>query len=207
MAFRKNGHAAQIKKFLGFAYTEEDTLKFDELYNLMPVTQDTLQEMKTGGKHQDLAPFFALLPQARFYPLSDTSWDAVSAEIKKSGGSAVNDDRPRSRATCRRRPSRPRPTSSRPGPSAAELRARAQTAAPTQKLPGPDPSMKDPRLQLTTTPDSQPLTVGINNFIGNYTVQCNYLSAGPGVAVLPVVVPFGLIERKVVSGLTASSVT
>ncbi|MET9617867.1 carbohydrate ABC transporter permease [Kitasatospora indigofera] len=61
-------------------------------------------------------------------------------------------------------------------------------------------------LRLTTVPDSQPLTVGINNFIGNYTVQWNYLFAGSVVAILPVVVLFGLIEGKVVSGLTAGSV-
>lgn len=61
-------------------------------------------------------------------------------------------------------------------------------------------------LRLTTLPESQPLTVGINNFIGNYTVQWNYLFAGSVVAILPVVVLFALIERQVVSGLTAGSV-
>ncbi|MFJ1709477.1 carbohydrate ABC transporter permease [Kitasatospora sp. NPDC088346] len=61
-------------------------------------------------------------------------------------------------------------------------------------------------LTLSTVPSSQPLTVGINNFIGNYTVQWNYLFAGSVVAILPVVVLFALIERQVVSGLTAGSV-
>ncbi|WP_441249295.1 carbohydrate ABC transporter permease [Kitasatospora sp. McL0602] len=61
-------------------------------------------------------------------------------------------------------------------------------------------------LRLTTVPDSQPLTVGINNFIGNYTVQWNYLFAGSVVAILPVVILFAFIERQVVSGLTAGSV-
>ncbi|MEV4616709.1 carbohydrate ABC transporter permease [Kitasatospora sp. NPDC049258] len=61
-------------------------------------------------------------------------------------------------------------------------------------------------LTLSTVPNSQPLTVGINNFIGNYTVQWNYLFAGSVVAILPVVVLFALIERQVVSGLTAGSV-
>ncbi|WP_441246928.1 extracellular solute-binding protein [Kitasatospora sp. McL0602] len=92
MAFKKNGHREQVKKFLDFAYSKENTLKFDELYNLMPVTQDTLRDMTGNPAHKDLAPFFALLPSASFYPLGDTSWDAVSAEIKKSGGSAVKDD-------------------------------------------------------------------------------------------------------------------
>ncbi|MED7948392.1 extracellular solute-binding protein [Streptomyces sp. BE20] len=91
MAFKDNGHKEQVRTFLDFAYSKENTLKFDEMYDLMPVTEDTLQEMTGNGKHQDLEPFFSLLPNAVFYPLGDTAWDAVSAEIKKSGGTAVSD--------------------------------------------------------------------------------------------------------------------
>ncbi|MFJ2187165.1 carbohydrate ABC transporter permease [Kitasatospora sp. NPDC087861] len=61
-------------------------------------------------------------------------------------------------------------------------------------------------LTLSTAPKSQPLTVGINGFIGNYTVEWNYLFAGSVVAIVPVVVLFAVIERHVVSGLTAGSV-
>ncbi|MFW6690241.1 carbohydrate ABC transporter permease [Streptomyces sp. MAR4 CNX-425] len=61
-------------------------------------------------------------------------------------------------------------------------------------------------LTLMTEPEKQPLTVGINNFIGNYTVEWNYLFAASVVAILPVVVLFAFIERHVVSGLTAGSV-
>ncbi|MDD9375895.1 carbohydrate ABC transporter permease [Streptomyces sp. ZAF1911] len=61
-------------------------------------------------------------------------------------------------------------------------------------------------LTLSTIPENQPLTVGINSFIGNYTVQWNYLFAGSVIAIVPVVILFALIERKVVSGLTAGSV-
>ncbi|MCX4750409.1 carbohydrate ABC transporter permease [Kitasatospora sp. NBC_01287] len=61
-------------------------------------------------------------------------------------------------------------------------------------------------LTLSTVPSSQPLTVGINSFIGDYTVQWNYLFAGSVIAILPVVVLFAFIERQVVSGLTAGSV-
>ncbi|MFI9293457.1 extracellular solute-binding protein [Streptomyces gardneri] len=91
MAFKDGGHKEEVKKFLDFAYSKENMLKFDETYNLMPVTEDTLKEVTTNGKHKDLEPFFSLLPKAVFYPLGDTTWDAVSAEIKKSGGTAVND--------------------------------------------------------------------------------------------------------------------
>ncbi|WP_369393357.1 extracellular solute-binding protein [Streptomyces sp. CG1] len=92
MAFKDNGHKEQIKKFLDFAYSKENTLKFDETYDLMPVTKDTLDEMRGNGKHKDLQPFFSLLPNAVFYPLGDTTWDAVSADIKKNGGTAVSGD-------------------------------------------------------------------------------------------------------------------
>ncbi|MFI9161871.1 extracellular solute-binding protein [Kitasatospora aureofaciens] len=92
MAFKKNGHRDQIRKFLDFAYTKDNQLAFDETYDLMPVTQSVLHEMTTSGKHKDLEPFFALLPHAVFYPLGDTTWDAVSAELKKSVGSAVSGD-------------------------------------------------------------------------------------------------------------------
>ncbi|MGV9953253.1 carbohydrate ABC transporter permease [Streptomyces cellulosae] len=61
-------------------------------------------------------------------------------------------------------------------------------------------------LTLSTVPESQPLTVGINSFIGNYTVQWNYLFAASVIAIVPVVVLFAFIERHVVSGLTAGSV-
>ena len=61
-------------------------------------------------------------------------------------------------------------------------------------------------LTLSTVPESQPLTVGINNFIGNYTVQWNFLFAGSVMAIVPVVILFAFIERHVVSGLTAGSI-
>jgi multiple sugar transport system substrate-binding protein len=92
MAFKDNDHQAQIKKFLDFAYSKQNTLKFDETYNLMPVTTDTLQAMQSDPKHADLKPFFDVLPNAKFYPLGDTTWDAVSAQIKTDGGKAVQDD-------------------------------------------------------------------------------------------------------------------
>ncbi|KJS60114.1 extracellular solute-binding protein [Streptomyces rubellomurinus] len=92
MAFKKNGHRDQIRTFLDFVYAKDNTLRFDETYNLMPVTQDTLREMTGSGKHKDLEPFFALLPHAAFYPLGDTSWDTVSAELKKTVGTALTGD-------------------------------------------------------------------------------------------------------------------
>jgi len=89
MAFKANGHKAEIKKFLNFVYTKENTLTFDEQYNLLPVTQDTRAEMTASGNHQDLAEFLNALPNASFYPLGDPSWDKVSGMVKQRIGGAV----------------------------------------------------------------------------------------------------------------------
>ncbi|MFD7908896.1 carbohydrate ABC transporter permease [Kitasatospora sp. NPDC059722] len=61
-------------------------------------------------------------------------------------------------------------------------------------------------LTLTTTPERQPLTVGIDNMIGAYSVQWNQVFAASLVAIVPVVILFAFIERHVVAGLTAGSV-
>lgn len=61
-------------------------------------------------------------------------------------------------------------------------------------------------LTLTSTPSNEPLTVGLNNFIGAYSVDWQHLFAGSVIATIPVIILFALIERKVVSGLTAGSV-
>jgi multiple sugar transport system permease protein len=61
-------------------------------------------------------------------------------------------------------------------------------------------------LTLTQTPDKQPLTVAINGFIGAYNIEWQHLFAASVIATIPVIVLFALIERKVISGLTAGSI-
>lgn len=51
-----------------------------------------------------------------------------------------------------------------------------------------------------------PLTVGIYNFIGRYTIEWNYLMAASLVGVVPVMVLFLTIERHLVAGLTAGGI-
>jgi multiple sugar transport system permease protein len=56
-------------------------------------------------------------------------------------------------------------------------------------------------------PDSnRPLTVGINNYIGQYSIDWGHLFAGSVIATLPVIALFAVIEGKVVGGLTAGSI-
>ena len=61
-------------------------------------------------------------------------------------------------------------------------------------------------LTLTNTDSSEPLTVKMNTYLGQYSIDWQHLFAGAVIATIPVIILFALIERKVVSGLTAGSV-
>jgi multiple sugar transport system permease protein len=61
-------------------------------------------------------------------------------------------------------------------------------------------------LTLTTSSASTPLTVRLDGFIGQYTVDWQHLFGASVVATIPVIILFALIERRVVSGLNAGSI-
>ena len=61
-------------------------------------------------------------------------------------------------------------------------------------------------LTLTSTDSSEPLTVKMNTYIGQYSTDWQHLFAGSVIATIPVIILFAFIEGKVVSGLTAGSV-
>lgn len=61
-------------------------------------------------------------------------------------------------------------------------------------------------LTLTTSPVTEPLTVMLNSYIGQYQVDWSHLFAGSVIATFPVIILFALIEGKVVGGLTAGSI-
>ncbi|HEY7145764.1 MAG TPA: carbohydrate ABC transporter permease [Streptosporangiaceae bacterium] len=61
-------------------------------------------------------------------------------------------------------------------------------------------------LTLTTGSAVMPLTVRLDSFIGQYTVDWQHLFGASVVATIPVLILFALIERRVVSGLTAGSI-
>jgi multiple sugar transport system permease protein len=61
-------------------------------------------------------------------------------------------------------------------------------------------------LTLTTSPTTEPLTVTLNSYIGQYQVDWSHLFAGSVIATIPVIILFALIEGKVVGGLTAGSI-
>jgi multiple sugar transport system permease protein len=61
-------------------------------------------------------------------------------------------------------------------------------------------------LTLTTSNNVMPLTVRLDMFIGQYTVDWQHLFGASVVATIPVLILFALIERRVVGGLTAGSI-
>ena len=61
-------------------------------------------------------------------------------------------------------------------------------------------------LSLGSPAGSRPLTVAIDGYVGEYSTDWGHLFAGGLVATVPVIILFAVIERRVVSGLTAGAV-
>ncbi|OHV31000.1 MULTISPECIES: carbohydrate ABC transporter permease [Pseudofrankia] len=61
-------------------------------------------------------------------------------------------------------------------------------------------------LSLGSPPGDRPLTVAIDGYVGQYSTDWGHLFAGGLVATVPVIILFALIERRVVTGLTAGAV-
>ncbi|WP_067543400.1 carbohydrate ABC transporter permease [Nocardia crassostreae] len=61
-------------------------------------------------------------------------------------------------------------------------------------------------LVILTTDKNQPLSVALTKFIGQYDTAWQYVFAISTVGIVPVVILFAVIEKRLVSGLTAGSV-
>jgi multiple sugar transport system permease protein len=61
-------------------------------------------------------------------------------------------------------------------------------------------------LTLGASNGQTPLTVKINSYIGQYSVDWGHLFAGSVIATIPVIILFAIIEGHVVGGLTAGSI-
>jgi multiple sugar transport system substrate-binding protein len=84
-AFKPNGHQAQIKKFLDFAYQDKYQLQFDKEYDLLPATTSATKALSSDAI---FAPFLKALPNARQYP-STTSWANVKTQLQHTIGTAI----------------------------------------------------------------------------------------------------------------------
>jgi multiple sugar transport system permease protein len=60
-------------------------------------------------------------------------------------------------------------------------------------------------LTFITSLEKRPLTIGLYNFIGRWTVQWQYLMAASLLALIPVVILFMLIEKQLVKGLAGGA--
>lgn len=61
-------------------------------------------------------------------------------------------------------------------------------------------------LVILTTAENQPLSVALTKFVGQYSTSWQYVFGVSLVGILPVVILFALIERRLVAGLTAGGV-
>jgi multiple sugar transport system substrate-binding protein len=84
-AFKPNGHQAQIKEFLDFAYQDKYQIQFDKEYDLLPATTTAAKALSSDPV---FAPFLTALPNSVQYP-SDTSWANIKTKIQQTIGTAV----------------------------------------------------------------------------------------------------------------------
>lgn len=84
-AFKSNGHQAQIKKFLDFAYQDQYQLQFDKEYDLLPATVSGAQALTSDPI---FGPFLKALPQAVQYPNAPV-WAQVKSQIQHTLGTAI----------------------------------------------------------------------------------------------------------------------
>ena len=61
-------------------------------------------------------------------------------------------------------------------------------------------------LVILSTPENQPISVALTKFFGQYATSWQYVFGVSVVGIVPVVVLFAFIEKRLVSGLTAGSV-
>jgi multiple sugar transport system permease protein len=61
-------------------------------------------------------------------------------------------------------------------------------------------------LTFISSKDKMPLTIGLYNFVGQYTTQWQYLTLAAFLALIPVLVLFYIIEKRLVAGLAGGAV-
>ena len=86
MAFKKPGNQEPVKKFLSFLYQQDNYLKFIKTEGFLPVTTSASDAMKSDPV---AGPGIALLPKARFYPLTDPNWGKVRSTVLNQLGTAL----------------------------------------------------------------------------------------------------------------------
>ena len=61
-------------------------------------------------------------------------------------------------------------------------------------------------LVILSTAENQPLSVALTKFVGQYSTSWQYVFGVSIVAIIPVIVLFMLIEKRLIGGLSAGAV-
>lgn len=86
VAFKAGGHAAQIKQFLDFAYSDQWQLQFNNEYDLLPATKTGDQAF--GQQHPVFSSYMTNIANSVNYP-TNANWTTVENQIKQTMGQAV----------------------------------------------------------------------------------------------------------------------
>ncbi len=87
MAFNRPGNTAMVKKFLDFVYQKSNYLKFVKDEGFLPATRSTSAAMASDPV---AGPGIALLPKAKFYPSTQSSWNKVQSAVQSQLGTAMD---------------------------------------------------------------------------------------------------------------------
>jgi multiple sugar transport system substrate-binding protein len=92
-AFKVPGtdHAAQIKAFLDFAYSDQYQSQFDAEYDLLPATTSAATALSASNPVD--AGFLSAVPNAVVYP-ADANWNTLEAKIQNTIGTAAQGSAP-----------------------------------------------------------------------------------------------------------------
>ena len=88
-AFKAGGHAAQIKAFLDFAYSDQYQQQFSKEYDLLPATTSASTALAAADPLQ--AAFINNIATSVGYP-TNSNWNTVLAKLKTNLGTAVTGD-------------------------------------------------------------------------------------------------------------------
>ncbi len=86
MAFKHSGHAPLDKAFLDFVYQKGNYLNFVKREGFLPATNSASSALKNNPVD---ATGIALLPKAKFYPLTNPNWTVVQSAVQSQLGTAM----------------------------------------------------------------------------------------------------------------------
>ncbi|MFG2311269.1 extracellular solute-binding protein [Streptomyces sp. NPDC048566] len=89
VAFKKGGHRTETGAFLDFLYGDKYVREQAAEYQLLPVTVSVSAGMRADDAYRPLWHGLDALDGMSLYPLAETNWSRVAAEIRSRIGAAV----------------------------------------------------------------------------------------------------------------------